>query len=412
MADMQSRARRRWPVLAVIGLVAALGLGAIVLLLGGDDSAGVVLEPAAGTPAEPLLVELATATGDGSGAGQVATDVPAPELETLDDPVLLAGGRIIGTEPGLYAGTRDESTCDLDGMIELLTDEGKRERADEWFTALDRNVDDREEYLEQLTPVRLRFDTRVTTHDGDGRHPAVLQAGTPVLIDRFGVPRVRCAGGNPLDEPDVAPTGTTADESLAVQTHAQNSEDAWDGFDPAAVVVVEGGPNADAFDLADLAAVELFTRPVGTDGERDRGAWSGPVDDECEGCHEMRITIETVSGTPARLTYEGGGRPAQASVTELIWLEGTADPGLFTYTISHDYVGYLAIDRELGMDDPAIYDDPRYDDEDLVIDAPNRVVTECVPGDVTATISVDDVVAQTSTEAVPCEGSTFTYTLG
>ncbi|PZT71125.1 hypothetical protein DN402_02310 [Streptomyces sp. SW4] len=48
----------------------------------------------------------------------------------------------------------------------------------------------------------LRADTRVTGHGLRGGRPvggqAVLQAGTAVLVDDRGVPRVRCAGGNPL----------------------------------------------------------------------------------------------------------------------------------------------------------------------------------------------------------------------
>ncbi len=406
--------RRRWPVIAAIAIVALVGVGA-VLLLSGDDGAGVVLEPAAATPDDPFLVGLTAVEGDDAGldAGPDAgSGAAAPEPGALDDPVLLAGGSVHGAEPGLYAGTRDQQTCDLERLVELVGDEGDPDRADEWFAALGRNVDDRAAYLEELTAVRLRFDTRVTAHDGDGPYAAVLQAGTPVLIDRVGVPRVRCAGGSPLAEPEPAPSGTSADDSLDVGTHALNGGEAWDGFDPAGVVVVEGRPTAEGFDLADLAAGDLFTRPVGTDGDRDRGAWSGPVDDECEGCHAMRIAIETVSGTPARISYDGGGRPARQTVTELIWAGGEADPGQFTYTVTHNHERYMDIDPDLGMDLPAYYDDPRYEDEELVIDAPNLVVTECVPGEVTVTVTVDDVEVQSTTETVPCmSGTTFTYML-
>ncbi len=409
VAQVRTSGRRRWPLFAAVAVVAVsgLGLGGVVLL--DDDSAGVVLEPAGRMPDEPFLDDLVATTSD-DGDGEIGTGDAPPEPRALDDPVLLAGGLVVGTDPGVYAGTRDQPTCDLERLVELLTDESETARADAWFAALGQHVDDRAGYLDELTAVRLRFDTRVTAHDNERRYDAVLQAGTPVLIDRFGIPRVRCAGGAPLDEPQTAPSGTSAGDSVDAGAHAGNGDDAWGGFDPAAVVVVSGGPTADAFDLADPAAGELFTRPVGSDGDRDRGYWSGPAEDECEGCHDMQIAVETVSGTPARLTYDGGGPPFRETGTELIWLGDSADPGLFTYTVTHTYVHYSHIDPDEG---PApFYDDPRYEDEELVVDSVNLVVTECVPGDVTITITVDDVEVESTTETVPCmSGTTFTYTL-
>ena len=59
-----------------------------------------------------------------------------------------------------------------------------------------------------LSPVVLTQDTRVTDHGFDSGQPrpfqSVLQTGTAVLIDDRGVPRVRCACGNPLAEPQSA----------------------------------------------------------------------------------------------------------------------------------------------------------------------------------------------------------------
>ncbi len=99
-------------------------------------------------------------------------------------------------------------------------------------------------------------------------------------------------------------------------------------------------------------------------------------------------------------------------MTELIWAGGEADPGQFTYTVTHNHERYMDIDPDLGLDFPAYYDDPRYEDEELVMDLPNLVVTECVPGAVTVTVTVDDVEVQSTTETVPCmSGTTFTYML-
>ena len=61
-------------------------------------------------------------------------------------------------------------------------------------------------FLRGLTPVVLRADTRVTNHgfrDGSATSfQSVLQAGTAVLVDDHGAPRVRCACGNPLKAPN------------------------------------------------------------------------------------------------------------------------------------------------------------------------------------------------------------------
>jgi hypothetical protein len=68
-------------------------------------------------------------------------------------------------------------------------------------------------YIDSLTPVLLRSDTRVTNHgfrDGWATpYQAVLQAGTAVLVDNTGVPRARCACGNPLTPPQAVPTTPT-----------------------------------------------------------------------------------------------------------------------------------------------------------------------------------------------------------
>jgi hypothetical protein len=424
------RRRRRTLRLALVALGAAVAVasaGAFVVLRDGGDDGGVVLLAASATAddpwfpdlgpadpasADPASVGAAPADGGEAPSGDAAEDL-APEPKELDAPVLLAGAQVFGTEAGVYAGTRDEPICDIEGLTEQLTGDGASERADPWFEAIGRNVDDREEYVGELTAVRLRFDTRVTAHAVDGAEPAVLQAGTPVLVDRVGVPRARCAGGGPLSEPEAAPSGTYADASLDVARHARDADAAWEGFEASAVVVVMAHAPVEAFDLADVAGGGMFTRPVGTSGDRDRGYWTGPSPDECEGCHEMSIVIETVSGTPARIAYGGVDDPLRQSTTELVWAQGTIEPGKpQIYTLSHDYVRYMDIDPDRPMD-ILYFDDPRYEDEELFLDAAAGVVTECLPGDVRVTITVDDVEAQSTTESISCTGDhTFTFTPG
>ncbi len=78
------------------------------------------------------------------------------------------------------------------------------------------------------------MDTRVTNHgyrDGAATsYQAVLQAGTAVLVDNHGVPRVRCACGNPLTPP------------VAQQTTPKRTGDTWSSYRPQNVVVVTPAP--------------------------------------------------------------------------------------------------------------------------------------------------------------------------
>ena len=128
----------------------------------------------------------------------------------------------------------------------------------------DIEVDEIADFIDGLTPVRLRFDTRVTNHgfvDGErhARCSRCCEAGTAVLVDDSGVPRAKCACGNPL----LPPSGDGG-------RFGNEPDDAWDGFDPERVVAVEAGaPRSSAFVLVDVDDGVLFERPVGTDGEAD-----------------------------------------------------------------------------------------------------------------------------------------------
>jgi hypothetical protein len=84
----------------------------------------------------------------------------------------------------------------------------------------------------------------------------VLQAGTAVLVDDFGVPRARCACGNPLVEP----------VAIAAPSFVGN---AWESFDPVAVRVVQPTVAVDEFVLIDLGTGDTFTRPAGSTGSGD-----------------------------------------------------------------------------------------------------------------------------------------------
>ena len=167
-----------------------------------------------------------------------------------------------GTEPGLYGGTRSSTSCDQAQMIQFLKD--NPDKAAAWASVEGISTSELENYIRGLTPVILLADTRVTNHGfRDGRATtlqSVLQAGTAVLIDDAGVPRAKCACGNPL-LPPVAARGATTQRG-----------DPWPGFDPAAAVVVTPGSTTDKVTLIDTSTGIPFERSVGTDGSADSNA--------------------------------------------------------------------------------------------------------------------------------------------
>jgi hypothetical protein len=184
--------------------------------------------------------------------------------------------RLSGDRVGLYGGTMQQQLCDREQMIGFLM--ANRDRAAAWVAALNSDptlrwrggarltVADLPAYMHELTPVLLRLDTRVTNNGYRDGHAvafqAILQAGTAVLIDRFGVPRARCACGNPLLEP------TTGDLTRT----SRYDGTAWQGFKAATIVTVAPAARPlGAVKLVDVdkGAKAVFARPAGTTGTRD-----------------------------------------------------------------------------------------------------------------------------------------------
>jgi hypothetical protein len=118
--------------------------------------------------------------------------------------------------------------------------------------------------------VLLATDTRVTNHGfRDARavpYQAVLQTGTAVLVDRYGVPRVRSACGNPLLPP------------TAVKSELTYTGPRWPTFQPAAVVRVVPAPQPlKVLVLRDVNTGRAIERPVTGTGATDRDAPPAPA---------------------------------------------------------------------------------------------------------------------------------------
>lgn len=137
---------------------------------------------------------------------QPANEVgPHPFMPTVGTDVTIRSGtaqsgRYAGDSVGLYGGTRNVSSCNKVQMIRYL--QANPAKAAAWAQVEGIPVNMVSGYIAGLTPVILRYDIYVVNHGfANGLPtaiPEVLQAGEAVLVDKNGVPRVRCYCGNPL----------------------------------------------------------------------------------------------------------------------------------------------------------------------------------------------------------------------
>ncbi|MGW3173835.1 DUF6777 domain-containing protein [Streptomyces sp. NPDC001153] len=203
----------------------------------------VYLLPAGAQGPDPFTGSTVTARAT-SGAGRADPAATGPPGAGSSPPALPAGLVVVplpairvlsGETPGLYSGTARVAGCDVERQIRYLT--ADRAKADAFARSAGVPARGLRGYLRGLTPVVLRADTRVTDHgyrDGDGvGYQAVLQAGTAVLVDNRGVPRLRCACGNPLGAPAPADGAGFG---------ARGS--AWSGYRPGQVIAVKPAPRA------------------------------------------------------------------------------------------------------------------------------------------------------------------------
>ncbi|MGX1472135.1 UNVERIFIED_CONTAM: hypothetical protein RKD50_000943 [Streptomyces canus] len=216
-----------WRSAPRVAMIASAVVAAVVLAVvftrsdGGSTSAGggeVFLQAAAKTGPAPFTESTAKdSSAPPVSASPTDTSEPANAVRGVD-----------GGAPGLYGGTRNVSSCDVEKQVKALQADPSKNRA--FASVAGVQPTQVPAYLRSLTPVQLRMDTRVTNHgyrDGAATsYQAVLQAGTAVLVDSHGVPRTRCACGNPLTPP------------VAQQTTPKPTGDTWSSYHPSNVVVV------------------------------------------------------------------------------------------------------------------------------------------------------------------------------
>lgn len=168
----------------------------VVLVVAAGFLVGRSLLGSRAAAAEVTLMPVNTA-GANPFMAPVGTDVAGVR------PLADTGGTFAADTPGLYGGSLDNQSCDPDKMVRFLRQ--NPDMAAAWSGALGIRPVDIPGYVDTLTSVVLRSDTAVTNHGFvDGRavpFPAVLQAGTAVLVDQYGTPVVQCYCGNPLAAP-------------------------------------------------------------------------------------------------------------------------------------------------------------------------------------------------------------------
>jgi len=172
----------------------------------------------------------------------------------------------VGTTPGTYGGVRSGEVCDVDALAQALAGNDVVRRS--WSMAQSLDPASIEGFLLALTPVVLIRDTLVTDHEFDnGRiiaRQAVLQRGTAVLVDRTGMPRVRCISGSPLRRPQPVP-----EQVEIIGTP-------WDGFSLDATSDIPPAPRAASrFVLSDIRTGEPLLRQSGREGAS--AALAGPI---------------------------------------------------------------------------------------------------------------------------------------
>ena len=269
-------------VLAVLVVLALVGAAAVVVFGGSDDEGEqVVLEPIDMVQEDDFAGNLDAGESAGAVFGEFTPGEDLPDARTEQVDARLAGQVVAGTEPAVYGGSRDTQVCDTAGLVSFLTDPGNEAKAEAWAGTLGVEVGGIESYVAGLTAVRLRWDTRVTNHgfrDGEATaFQSLLQAGTAVLVDDTGVPRVKCNCGNPLLEP-AALGDASSSEALDLDAVAENPDVAWDGLDPAQAVAIEAGESpVTEITLVDVDTGGLLDRPVGSDGASKPDTGTGDV---------------------------------------------------------------------------------------------------------------------------------------
>lgn len=304
---------RKGLVASLVVLLLALGatLGGTYFAIRGDIRA-----PWAAAPPLPTDVVLIAAGEPGPAPAvsdpvlpAVFEDLSGPATGTAPDPVAtLSVASVAGDTPEIY-GLSYASCTYLD-----VKDEAASPAIAAFVAALNADdtlgvgraltVEDFSLYLRQLTFGHLLADTRVTYngYSAGASFPmqAVLQRGTLVGMDRFGVPRLHCGSGVALTPPSTA------------SGEIRFSGTAWGNLDLGSLVTITAASSAqDSFTVRPVGPANVTTPfPVSP----RICAWSAPG--ACPGATEL---VETPA--PEKMT----SAPAPVATECSNWADGTTN---------------------------------------------------------------------------------------
>jgi hypothetical protein len=361
----------------------------------------IFLEPAGVAGPDSFGGEQFVTAGPTTTFSMPTTTMPVAATTTTLTPTTAAGGAqpvtvasYPGDTPALYGGSKSKQIADKEGQLAYLAANPAKAKAFcmalnsdpnlRWSGGSQVTPEQLPAYFDELTPMLLTRDTRVTNHGyRDGRptpRQSVLQAGQLVLVDQYGVPRVRCECGNPLIPPK------------PVRTTPTYTGPRWPGFDPTTIIVIQQTTVIiNIFTVVDVHTGLPFGRPAGSSGGQDgpppgasgtigattttapvvggpiagdelAGLWSGTftvteitIPEEAadaleeEGC--SLATLEAMKGEALPMTMEvtvdAGGRSGTAvmlvDVSSLNTGDGeevSSEPETFTFTIEGDTVTF------------------------------------------------------------------------
>src|SRR5438132_6167448 len=295
-------------IVGVVVVVFTAGITVGVTVFGNHSSAAAVtLEPATTTGTDPFTSSVAINPIAMPARVQAVTAATRKTLPTNPKTHTLVA---TGTAPGLYGGSGDTHVCDQQQLVGFL--QQHPDKAAAWSGVLAITTSNIANYVATLTPVLLTNDTLVTNHGYRNGHTTTLrsvsQAGTAVMVDATGTPRVKCNCGNPLTPGD--PTVTTA----------RLRGTGWPGYTPTQVTVVNAGPVTQSFILVNITTGDTYTQPVGNGGGEFVAASSS--------VQQSQTTISTSSdGTTWKTKTTLTGRVRGLAWGNGTWLALRTSPG-------------------------------------------------------------------------------------
>lgn len=248
-AASAERRARGWKLPVAIVALMALCAGSFVVartVAGGGRATAVQLVAADETGSSPFTTDASTFDlAEAKSVLEGKADLGEIALARIDAPSTRDGRspKVVSAATTTAYASASTAPCDVEKLITDLKGDDAARAA--WARLMEVRDDQVEETLRSLTPLVLARDTAVTnTSYAKGaatRFQAILQAGTPVLVDRAGLPRVKCSCGNPLLPPEQG--GDVALEGKR-----------WENFDPAAVIEVDAAAKAGTVSVLDLAS--------------------------------------------------------------------------------------------------------------------------------------------------------------